>query len=101
MYHAVPMAGEYNHGFFSYHPRLFRALAGSNDYEILAFWGWAADRATVHYEPLDGWSQRFFMEFNTRHTFQAAWAHILMHKNWKAPFRVPMDRIAWTDPVGK
>ena len=97
MYHAVPMSGEYNHGFFSYHPRLFRALAGANDYEILAFWGWAADRSTAHYEPLDGWSQRFFMEFNTRHTVQAAWAHILMRKKWKAPCRVPMDGIAWSD----
>jgi hypothetical protein len=35
MYHAVPMVGYLNHGYFTYTPVLFRDLAAANDYEIL------------------------------------------------------------------
>lgn len=101
IYHAVPMSGAYDHGFFSYHPRFFRALAGANDYTILALWGWVSDRSATHRENLDGWSPRFPMELNTRHVVQPAWAHILLRKRWKAPFRVPTDGIAWSGTPGQ
>ena len=39
MYHGVPMAGDFSHGFVSYHPRCFRDLASANYYEVVDFWG--------------------------------------------------------------
>lgn len=38
MLHVLPWTGYLNHGFFSYHPVLFRDLAGANDYEIVALY---------------------------------------------------------------
>ena len=34
IYHQVPTTGRIDHGYFCYHPRLFRELAESNGYEI-------------------------------------------------------------------
>ena len=38
MLHAVPFMGYVEHGFFSYHPNLFQALARYNSYEIVGMW---------------------------------------------------------------
>ena len=38
MLHAVPCLGYPEHGFFNYHPNLFRALAAANQYEILGLY---------------------------------------------------------------
>jgi SAM-dependent methyltransferase len=35
MLHLVPFLGYVDHGFFSYHPNLFRALAAGNGYDVL------------------------------------------------------------------
>ena len=34
VYHGLPHQGQYNHGFFNYHPTLFFDLAAANNYEI-------------------------------------------------------------------
>jgi hypothetical protein len=38
MLHAVPFMGYVDHGFFSYHPNLFQALARYNGYELVGMW---------------------------------------------------------------
>ena len=38
MLHAVPCLGYPDHGFFNYHPNLFRSLASANQYEILGLY---------------------------------------------------------------
>jgi hypothetical protein len=38
MIHAVPFIGQFDHGFFSYHPNFFDALARYNGYETLGVW---------------------------------------------------------------
>src|SRR6185312_4011949 len=38
MIHGVPFMGYVDHGFFSYHPNFFTALARYNSYEILGIW---------------------------------------------------------------
>ena len=44
MYHGVPMAGDFSHGFVSYHPKFFTRLQEVNGYEIIARWIWADAR---------------------------------------------------------
>ena len=36
MLHVMPFVNYINHGFYSYHPNLFHALAGANGYRIVA-----------------------------------------------------------------
>jgi hypothetical protein len=36
--HALPFIGTFDHGFFSYHPNFFEALARYNSYETLGMW---------------------------------------------------------------
>lgn len=35
MIHAVPVQGNVNHGFYSYHPRFFAELAAANNYQVI------------------------------------------------------------------
>ena len=37
MLHVVPNQGQYNHGFYNYHPTFFYDLASANEYEMIAF----------------------------------------------------------------
>ncbi len=38
IYHQVPTTGRIDHGYFCYHPRLFREIAEANGYEIVDIW---------------------------------------------------------------
>ncbi len=37
MFHGLPHQGQYDHGFFNYHPTFFFDLAAANDYQIVFF----------------------------------------------------------------
>ena len=39
VYHAVPLAGQFEHGIVSYNPKFFWALAEANGYRIIDFYG--------------------------------------------------------------
>jgi hypothetical protein len=100
MYHGVPMAGDYNHGFINYHPRFFRDLASANYYEVLDFWGWASEESAPLKEDLEGWEFNKPMAFNRPHVAQSAWAHVLLRKRSKGRFRTPLDTSVITAPHG-
>ena len=38
MIHVVPTQGGVDHGFYSYHPKFFTAMAASNNYEVIGMW---------------------------------------------------------------
>lgn len=52
MVHVLPWTGYVNHGFYSYHPVLFRDLAGANGYEILGMYAGERDGTM---RQLDDW----------------------------------------------
>ncbi len=35
MFHGLPYQGQYDHGFYNYHPTFFFDLAAANDYQII------------------------------------------------------------------
>jgi hypothetical protein len=86
MYHGVPMAGEFGHGIVSYNPKFFRELARANSYEIVDFWGWAADEAFPLKEDLAP-----EVTFNRPLAAQDAFLHILLRRYKKGPFRALID----------
>lgn len=54
IYHQVPTTGRIDHGYFCYHPLLFRDLARANGYEIIDLWykrGFKKNPATGEVEP--------------------------------------------------
>jgi hypothetical protein len=88
MYHGVPMAGDFGHGFISYHPKFFLRLAEANAYEVVAMWGWASDSPQPSKETEA-------IPFNTPFVSQDAVVHVLLRQTWKGAFRVPSDCIGW------
>jgi hypothetical protein len=86
MYHGVPLAGNFAHGFVSYHPLFFVGLAEANGYEVMRAWGWASDEAG----PCDVIGK---VEWNRRFVTQDAFLHIMLRKTRRKPFRVPTDCI--------
>jgi hypothetical protein len=81
MYHGVPAWGDFEHGVLHYSPRFFWALAKANQYEIVRFTGWAADKAITLPE-------EFLRQipFNCLPHIQNAWLHVLLRKTVMAPF---------------
>ena len=47
MFHAVPMACDFEHGLVSYNPKFFWGLAETNGYDILSFRGWTGDEMVL------------------------------------------------------
>ena len=88
MYHHAPMAGEFDHGFISYHPKFFVRLAEANAYEVLKMWGSATEHARVHDETRQ-------IELDRPLVTQDAYLHVLLRKTWKGAFRAPSDCVGW------
>ena len=88
MYHGVPIAGDFWHGFVAYRPKLFSRLHEANDYEIIDRWIWAADERRS-YEEIDDAS------FSAPFAAQDAWLHILLRRKTLAPFKAPSDCVGW------
>jgi SAM-dependent methyltransferase len=84
MYHGVPMAGELEHGFISYHPRFFHRLAEENGYEVLDIWGWTSESAHSHRDAEA-------LRFNHPFVAQDAFVHVLLRKAARQAFRAPPD----------
>jgi hypothetical protein len=86
MYHGVPMAGDFSHGFLSYHPKVFTRMQETNGYEMLARWIWTAEERKAYFEvELASVIGRF--------EAQDAWVHFLMRRKSKAPFKIPTDLV--------
>ena len=47
IYHAVPLAGQFEHGILNYNPKFFWALEAANGYQILAYYGRAGAQETM------------------------------------------------------
>ncbi len=88
MYRGVPIAGEFDHGFISYHPKFFVRLAEANAYEIVRMWGSATEHARVHEDAAK-------VEFDRPLATQDAFLHVLLRKTWKGAFRAPSDCVGW------
>ncbi len=81
MYHNVPLA-DYQHGLLSYSPKFFWSLATANNYEIVQYIGWAAERAELI-------APEFLQQiiFNRPADFQQIWQQVWLRRKNDAPFR--------------
>jgi len=86
MYHGVPMAGEFSHGIISYNPKFFWSLAEANSYEIVRYWGWAAEKTLPLAEDLAAQ-----IAFDRPLVAQDAYLHVLLRRREMAPFRGLID----------
>jgi hypothetical protein len=86
MYHGLPMAGEFSHGIISYNPKFFWALAEANGYEIVRFWGWAADETVPLAQDLAAQ-----IAFNRELVGQDAYLHVLLRRRDREPFQGLID----------
>jgi SAM-dependent methyltransferase len=86
MYHGVPMAGDFSHGFISYHPKFFTRLQEVNGYEIIARWIWA-DGKTCSYDSVE------LAHVSRPFVAQNAWVHFVFRRQRKDAFVVPTDLV--------
>jgi hypothetical protein len=86
MYHGVPMAGEFSHGIISYNPKFFWSLAEANGYEIVRYWGWAAEKILPLAEDLAAQ-----IAFDRPLVAQDAYLHVLLRRREMTPFRGLID----------
>ena len=86
MYHGVPMAGDFSHGFLAYHPKLFTRLQEINGYEIIDRWIWADGEACV-YDAVE--LARAAVPF----AVQDAWVHFVFRRQRPGAFRTPTDLV--------
>jgi hypothetical protein len=84
MYHGVPLAGDFDHGFISYNPKFFTRLQESNGYEILRRWIWASQERRDYEELELAVANRPFASHNV-------FVHFLLRRRDASPFRVPLD----------
>jgi len=86
MIHAVPFTAHIEHGFFSYHPNLFQALARYNSYQTCGIWvgpGWqAASLIPWEKDILD------YMVINSHTTHLLV---VLLRKMYDRPFCTPFQ----------
>jgi hypothetical protein len=81
MCHVVPMA-DFQHGFFSYGPKFFWALASANNYELVDFRAYISP--TPAQVPAD-WLRE--IHFNVRPDGIDIGQHVLLRRTADAPFR--------------
>ncbi len=86
MYHGVPMAGEFEHGIFTYNPKFFWALAEANEYQLLRIWGWASSESHALAE-----SMQAEIPFNNRLMAHDAYLHVLLRRTSGRAFRGLVD----------
>jgi SAM-dependent methyltransferase len=86
MYHGVPMAGDFWHGFISYNPKFFTRVQEANGYEIVQRWIWAADERRS-YDEVE------LARLNREFSAQDAWVNFLLRRTSKAPFKAPSDLV--------
>jgi hypothetical protein len=80
------MAGDFSHGFISYHPKVFTKMQETNGYELLDRWIWAAEGRRAYKEiELANISGHF--------EAQDAWVHFLMRRTSKDAFKAPKDLV--------
>lgn len=98
MVHVLPWTGWLNHGFFSFHPILFRDLAMANGYEIAALYAGERDGRLLRLdvEGADPYHHPKSRErspiLKTVHSFgmdSNVSLIAVMHKRTDAPFKVP------------
>lgn len=85
MYHAVPMACDFEHGVVSYNPKFFWALAEANGYEVLNFRGWVGDDMAM--------PDSIVSQLRLKQTPRGnqAWLFVLFRKPAERPFAGLMD----------
>tara|TARA_B110000503_G_C6981268_1_gene343327 strand:+ start:63 stop:758 length:696 start_codon:yes stop_codon:yes gene_type:complete len=102
MLHILPFYKQCDHGFFSYHPNLFGALAHQNDYEFLETWistspvnycvniDIVPERQTTLAEDMgvDQWHPKWGPELA-----------VLMRKKTDKEFEIPMQRLYSGDNI--
>jgi hypothetical protein len=86
MYHGVPMAGDFSHGFISYHPKVFTKMQQVNEYELLDRWIWAAEERK-DYQEVE------LAKVSSPFEAQSAWVHFLLRKTSKEAFKTPTDLV--------
>lgn len=86
MYHGVPMAGDFSHGFFGYHPKFFTRMQEVNGYELLDRWIWA-DGEARSYDAVE------LAHVSRPFVAQDAWVHFVFRRQRKDAFVVPTDLV--------
>jgi hypothetical protein len=86
MYHGVPMAGDFSHGFFGYNPKFFTRLQEINGYEVLDRWIWA-DGEAHSYDSVE------LAPISRPFVAQDAWVHFVLRRQRKNAFEVPTDLV--------
>jgi hypothetical protein len=92
MYHGVPMCGEFDHGFISYHPRFFMRLAEANAYKVVKIWAWVEDGGRAD-------SDVAKVEVNRPIVAHDSFVQVLFRKTWRGAFRPPDDCIGYPPPT--
>jgi len=82
MVHSVPIAGNIQHGYYNYQPRMFQEMALINEYEILSFYI-AAD----YWPTLIPYSKENLF----RNRFRDLMLLVAFRKNTESPFESPFD----------
>lgn len=82
MVHQAPCAGNVNHGFYNYHPRLFADLAAANQYKILRL------DFTVDYTPtLYRYAPKSFKRYDARDLL----LYVVFERLGQHDFKMPFD----------
>jgi SAM-dependent methyltransferase len=82
MIHAAPCAGNVNHGFYNYHPRLFADLAAANNYKMVRL------DFTVDYTPrLHRYHPDTFKRYDTRDLL----LYVVFERIGQNEFKMPFD----------
>jgi hypothetical protein len=109
IYNQVPTTGRIDHGYFCYHPRLFRELAKANEYELLDIWykrGFKSDPVSKKLMPRYSRMADTGIELRGKSDGPMEIPNhavcVLFRKTHKVPFRFPLEietRHAEPDPT--
>lgn len=98
IYHQVPTTGRIDHGYFCYHPRLFRELAQANGYEIVDIWfqrGQIRDPVSGLLRPRSSSMAATGIKVKGKHTPEVDIPNhsigVLFKKTRKDDFRLPLE----------
>jgi hypothetical protein len=98
IYHALPMLGYMDHGYFNYNPRLFLDLARANEYSILSLdFGWPGAGESVYSKLVVPYSEHgkedlaVLEERWEGSKIPNAGIQILLKKISDTPFRAPFE----------
>jgi hypothetical protein len=98
VYHAIPMIGMLNHGYFNYKPRLFFELAAANDYRLhYVFYSGPEGSSTVLDELVAPYQKHNIIDASDVHrrwhgvSIPDSGLRVLLEKTTDQPFRPPLE----------